>query len=89
MIYIYLVVMLLASLFIVVLIMLKFSLAAKWCEYPRRRDWINSDAGEPIMYLEEDDERARKSLSELSGQRRIIRLAVLYRKRLLVLQSQK
>lgn len=41
------------------------SVAAKRCEYPRRSGWINANTGEPMMYLEEDNERARKLLQRI------------------------
>lgn len=58
--YMYLVVVLLTSLLIFILFMLKISVAAKGSEHPRKSGLINANTGEPIMYLEEDDEIARK-----------------------------
>lgn len=60
--YMYLVVVLLASFLIFILFVLKVSVGAKRFEYPRHSGLINANTGETMMYLEEDDERARKIL---------------------------
>ncbi len=50
--YMYLVVVLLASFLIFILFVLKVSVGAKRFEYPRHSGLINANTGETMMYLE-------------------------------------